>query len=133
MEQGYLIDTNIIIGYLNNSFTKEVNDSLSKIFSNGINISIITHTELFYKKDLPANELAILKEFVSLCNILVYNEEISDKAIEINLLSSLKRKLADTVIAATAIQNNLTLVSLNDNDFKGFKDLNYLNPNRLNP
>ncbi len=52
--------------------------------------------------------------------------QVVQKAIEIN--RSIKIKLPDAVIAATAIVNDFTLISRNDDDFEKVPGLKYLNP-----
>ena len=37
-------------------------------------------------------------------------------------------KLPDAIIAATALIHQLTLISRNDSDFNGIKNLRYVNP-----
>jgi predicted nucleic acid-binding protein len=55
---------------------------------------------------------------------------MTDLVVEktISLKRTLKIKLPDAVIAATAIVNNLTLISRNDEDFRKISGLKYLNP-----
>ncbi|HAB54415.1 MAG TPA: hypothetical protein DCE80_19915 [Ignavibacteriales bacterium] len=54
------------------------------------------------------------------------SEDVVSKAIE--LRKNYKLKLADAIIAATALAHTLTLVTRNTNDFKKIKKLNLLNP-----
>jgi hypothetical protein len=53
-------------------------------------------------------------------------EEISNKAIELRRKAPIK--LADSVIAATAVLNNLKLATRNKEDFKGIEGLEIINP-----
>jgi predicted nucleic acid-binding protein len=43
-----------------------------------------------------------------------------------------KLKLPDAIIAATAIDNNFTLIADNDADFKKVPGLKYINPMQIN-
>ena len=54
------------------------------------------------------------------------DDNITSKAIE--LKRRVKIKLADAVIAATALLNNLKLVTKNVDDFKGIEGLELENP-----
>ncbi len=54
---------------------------------------------------------------------------IMDKTIK--LRSLYKTKLPDAVIAATALQNNLVLVSRNTKDFKNIQGLEIIDPHGL--
>jgi len=53
-------------------------------------------------------------------------EDIVSKTIEIRKLR--KPKVADAIIAATAIVHGLTLISRNDKDFKNLPGLSFINP-----
>lgn len=59
-------------------------------------------------------------------NIYHVDEEIANKAIE--LKRGMNIKLADAVIAATAILNNLKIATRNVNDFKAIEGLGATNP-----
>jgi predicted nucleic acid-binding protein len=67
-----------------------------------------------YYKTLPAQHLHPVEE------------NISNKAIQ--LKRSLPIKLADSVIAAPALLNNLKLATRNKDDFSGIKGLEIINP-----
>jgi len=56
----------------------------------------------------------------------VVDEEIAEQAIELKKQS--KIKLADAVIAATAIVNNFKLATRNVDDYKAVKGLEVFNP-----
>ena len=53
-------------------------------------------------------------------------ENISNKAIELKRRAPIK--LADSIIAATALLNNLKLATRNKEDFKGIDGLEIINP-----
>jgi predicted nucleic acid-binding protein len=54
---------------------------------------------------------------IELATILPVSKEVADKAIELRRAKRIK--LADAVIASTALVNNLSLVTTNIRDFKG--------------
>ncbi|MCK4486578.1 MAG: type II toxin-antitoxin system VapC family toxin, partial [Desulfobacterales bacterium] len=84
------------------------------------NISILTKIEfLGWDKHTPEG-------FIEPANIYPLDEEIANKAIE--LRTKRKIKLADAVIAATALLNNLIVATRNVDDFKGVKGLQITNP-----
>jgi len=66
------------------------------------------------------------KELIELATILPVSKEVAGKAIE--LRRSKRIKLADAVIASTALVNNLTLITRNTRDFKRIRDLQIINP-----
>jgi len=58
---------------------------------------------------------------------------LGEGRVEVNVLldtRAKKIKLADAVIAPTALVNNLSLVTTNMRDFKGIRDLQIINPLR---
>ena len=61
-----------------------------------------------------------------MAHIYPVEENISNKAIELKRRSPIK--LADSVIAATALLNNLKLATRNRDDFRGIDGLEILNP-----
>jgi len=54
------------------------------------------------------------------------DDDIAEKTIELKRRA--KIKLADAVIAATALVNNFKLVTRNVDDYKAVKDLEMFNP-----
>ena len=121
----YLIDTNILIYHTEGS--QVTIDLLSNLITEHcFNISILTKIEfLGWDKHTPEG-FKKCKELIEPANIYFLDEEIANKAIE--LKTKRKIKLADAVIAATALLNNLILATRNVDDFKGVKELQIINP-----
>jgi len=63
---------------------------------------------------------------VELSQIYPLSQEVADTAIDLRRKRMIK--LADAVIAATAIVNNLQLATRNVNDFKSLESLHIVNP-----
>ena len=78
-------------------------------------ISAITEIELLCWRTATQNDLTVLNSFIGDCVVFELEREIKLKTIEIRKASNLK--LPDSIIAATAIVMDLTLIS---NDRKGF-------------
>ena len=117
----FLIDTNIII-YLAQEKLKM--DDFSKD-TDGFYLSSIVYMEAlgFLFQD-PDEE----NKIIQLCSVfkhLYLTEEIEEQTIIIRKFN--KIKLADAIIAATAIVYNLTLVTHDCNDFKNIPKLKILN------
>ncbi|TXE08841.1 PIN domain-containing protein [Algoriphagus aquimarinus] len=76
-------------------------------------------------------EVDVFHKFISGSTVFLIDQKIIDKTIEIRRV--LKIKIPDAIIAATAIVNNLVLISYNDKDFLKMSGmgLNYLNPKNL--
>jgi predicted nucleic acid-binding protein len=127
MEKRFLIDTSAVIKFLNESFPMNSLEFLDEILDKECTISFITQIELLaWDQSKENNE--IVKEFVFNSEILGFDQSIIERTIEIRKIS--KIKLPDALIAATAIEHNLTLLADNDKDFKKVErlGLKYINP-----
>ncbi len=121
----YLIDTNILIYHTNGSevalaFLTELTDESS------LNISILTKIEfLGWDKHTPEG-LEKCKKLIEFANVYPLDEEVANKAIEFKRKVNIK--LSDAVIGATALVNDLKLVTRNVDDFEMLVELNLVNP-----
>jgi len=88
-------------------------------------ISVISKIEVL-RFNAPENVYQILEDFIGDCFLIGLDESIVDQTIAI--CKSHRIKLPDAIIAATAIVNNLTLLTRNVGDFKNIADLDLLNP-----
>ena len=125
----FLIDSNIVIHYINKEIPLSGMQSLLSIFMIECNISIVTKIEVLGFKSQHEKEDEDGRIFVTNCTLFHLNDEIVAKTIEIR--KQYRLKTPDAIIAATAIVNNMTLVSRNDKDFQQIKHLKYINPFRL--
>ena len=117
----YLIDSNIIIYYLNgNSNAKKFIDRYCSLSS----ISLITYYEVL-NFDFSPGEEEIVKNFLKTFKILPLSEKIVEQAL-INLKNR-KIKMADNFILSTAQVYNLQIVT------KNIKDFNYFCDNLIEP
>jgi len=120
----YLLDTNILIYY-----TKGYHDIKSFIdnlaLRHALKISILTKIEfLGWDKHTPEG-FEKCKGLIETATVYSVDENIANKAIE--LKRDTKIRLADAVIAATAILNKLKLVTRNTEDFKNVDELEVIN------
>lgn len=106
----YLLDSNILIGFLNGD--KKIADWIwekKKENKFSLNVSFIGKIEILSHKGLKDNQINDLEAFLNSFNMIYLNDEI------INLSAALRRKgilsLGDAVIAATAISNKLILAT----------------------
>lgn len=117
----FLVDTSVVIDFLRK---KDKQKSLYyKLATEDLFISLITHTELYSGKSVWISKTAQdeLENLLSAVTILPLNTEISAKAGQIK--ANYNIDLIDSIIAATAITNNLELVTLNIKDFKPIPNL----------
>jgi hypothetical protein len=95
---------------------------IAQIIDEEINFSVINKIELLGFSKVEQD----LIDFVAYSNIHPMVDVIVDKTIEVR--SSYKIKLPDAVIAATALVNELILVSRNIKDFKNIQGLELIDP-----
>jgi len=128
MEQKYLLDSNVIIGYLAGKIPVAGMEFVSNLVDQIPNISVVSQMEVLRFNDTPENE-AILERFINMSNIFSLNNIIAKKTIE--LCKQTKIKLPDAIIAATALNENFALVTRNTEDFKNIPKLILINPWKL--
>lgn len=121
----YLIDTNILIYHTKGSevVSNFIRDIIAK---QRFNISILTKIEFLGWDKHSAEGFKRCQQLIALANVYGLDDEIAEEAIELKRQS--KIKLADAVIAATAIMNNFKLVTRNVDDYKMVKELKVFNP-----
>jgi predicted nucleic acid-binding protein len=126
MEKEFLIDTNIIIYYLNGVIPADHYDKVSDIFRDSFNISTISKIEVLgWHRITDTNQLRI-QRFLNQANVIYLNDEIEEKTIEIK--QKVKMDTPDAIVAATALVYQLTLVTRNEKDFKKVEGLSLYNP-----
>ncbi len=122
----YLLDTNILIYHFADTIPKKEVNKIEEIFRTSFNISILTKIEFLGWEKHTEEGFEKAQEFISFANVFSLTDEIVDLTVDIRRQS--KIKLPDAVIAATSLNNNLILVTRNDNDFKDIKGLEIYNP-----
>ena len=125
MESGYLLDSNVIIGFLAGKIPDSGMTAVSAIVNQTPCISVISQIEVLRFNDTPENE-AVLAGFVNVSNVYPLNPVIVRRTIE--LCKQSKIKLPDAIIAATALTENMVLVTRNTNDFKSIPALELFDP-----
>lgn len=126
MDTEYLIDTNIIIYYLDDKIPDSHLGTIESIFKNSFYISTITKIELLGWHKIDSLTLIKIKEFLSNSNIFYIDSQIENMAIEIK--QNGKTSIPDSIIAATALLHKFTLVTRNSKDFDNIPKLNIYNP-----
>ncbi len=120
----YLIDTNILIYHTKGSqLTVDFINNL--VVQHSFNLSILTKIEFLGWDKHTHDGFEKCKRLIESANIYPVDENIANKAIE--LRRGMKIKLADAVIAATALLNNLKLVTRNVDDFKVIEGIEVIN------
>lgn len=122
MGKRYLIDTNSVLDYMGNKLTDNARIILADIIDNEINLSVINKMELLGFKQVEQEIIAFVKSSV----IYPLDDDVVERTIQIRRKNRIK--LPDAIIAATAMQNDLILVTSSISDFKNIKDLEIFNP-----
>jgi len=118
----YLLDTNILIYSISQDYSY-----LRILVKNPQNsISVISKIEALGYKKISQEEISY---FTTACKILI-NCPVNDAIINrtIALKQSIKIPLGDALIAATALELNLELLTRNVKDFQFIKGLKVSNP-----
>jgi len=123
--KNYLIDTNIVIYYYNETTEPEVSQFIEDIIETSFNISVVTHIEFINYGFSPKHYKKAIK-FLEKANIIHITDEIQSKAEELEIKYRLKRN--DAFIAATSLIEKMTLLTRNIKDFSRIIDLNVENP-----
>ena len=124
MEKSELIlcDTNIFIEFYRGN--RRIIDKLKDIGQENIALSVITAAELLFGA-LNKKELKQIWTDLNHLTIFHINTFISKRFLELMIKYSLSHKLTipDAIIAATAIENNIPLFTLNIKDFRFIENL----------
>lgn len=100
-------------------------EAVSNIVNQTPRVSVISQIEVLRFSDTPEND-AILGDFINMSIIYPLNSAVVRRTIE--LCKQSRIKLPDAIIAATALTENLTLVTRNIDDFKYINSLLLFNP-----
>lgn len=111
----YLLDTNILIYFLNGN--KKVLNFLNDLCQEQFSISIITRLEVLLGQCKEKKSDIELKKILDECNNVPLDKKIVDEAVNLYLTSSKKLKFKDLSIAATAKIAKKILITA-DRDFE---------------
>jgi predicted nucleic acid-binding protein len=129
MGQRYILDTNTVIDYVGDKLPQDSALTMDRLVDEELNISIIVKIETLGFNG-EESEIQRLKDFLSLSKIYYVDDVVADKTIFLRKKYR-KLKLGDAIIAATALANNLTLISRNTKDFEDISGLTCINPYEL--
>ena len=88
--------------------------------------SIVSLVEALGYQNLPDEERLTLEEIFRIIDVLPLTREIADRAAK--LRQQRRMGLGDAIIAATALDHNMTLMTRNTRDFRWITNLRLLNP-----
>lgn len=112
----YTLDTNAVLYYVGDDRTVRVFVDDAILANAPLYVSAITVAELLIFPRLNEQEEGGIRKFLSICSIINLDILIADRAGSIGRMYHLK--LADSIIAATALFTGSTLVTRNVRDFR---------------
>ncbi len=124
MGLNYLWDTNIVIYYLQQKFTRQSEifiDSL--LLQNKPLLSVISEIELLSWKSTSKHDYDVLLNFI--IDSIIFDLDNAVKTKTVQLRRQNKIKIPDAIIAATALVNDFTLITRNISDFKNIEELKF--------
>jgi predicted nucleic acid-binding protein len=122
-----VLDTNVLIYHLHDALSEETKSLLSAAFEDGAIVSVITRIELLCWPQHTAESLAATLRLLD----ALTEHPLAGAVVErtITLRQQTKLKLADAVIAATALELNLPLMTRNTRDFSRAEGLELVEAN----
>ncbi len=124
----YLLDTNTVIHYLGALLPAPAMLFMQNVLDNNCNISVVTKMEALGYQFNSANEESAMETFVAGSNVLAIDDAIVGNVI--TLRKTLKIKLPDAIVAATALVHGLTLLT-HDGGFNRLPGLTVIDPHSL--
>jgi predicted nucleic acid-binding protein len=125
----FLLDTNTIIYFLKGNLPPSGMKAIGTIVDDRPSISVITKIELLGFNAPDARERDFNDQFVEASFTFNLTDAIINQTIE--LRKQYKIKIPDAIIAATAMDFNLTLITHNTDDFNKISDLQCTDPHLL--
>jgi len=122
MGKRYLIDSNTLIEFVARSLPEHCWFELLSIIDNDFNISFINKIEVLGHR--TANQAWI--DFINQATIIKADDVVINQTIQIR--KKHKIKLPDAIVAATAIVNDLIVITRNESDFKDIDGVLVENP-----
>ena len=129
MGTGFLMDTSAVIKYLGETFPPQGLTFIDNFINSDCTISFISEIELQVWKPANPDNLIVFKQFIANTQIIQINDDIIAETIKVR--KDYRLKIADAIIAATALALNRTLVADNDRDFTRVPLLQYINPRKI--
>jgi len=92
-------------------------------YSFSLGVSVISEIELLGKKNISQYDINVIRSLLDDCEIIDFNNTIKDIAISLRQKYSIK--IPDAIVAATAKNFDLSLITA-DKDFQKIKDIDII-------
>ncbi len=126
VSEGHVFDSNILIYHINGQLDATMEQALCRCFEKPAYISTITSMEVLSWPGHSDESVEMTSAFLGVFDEIAIDSAIKFAAIKIR--RNYRLKLPDAIIAATALQLGLPLVTRNIKDFKGVPELKLRNP-----
>jgi predicted nucleic acid-binding protein len=123
--QKYLIDTNTLIDFQTNTLPQKGSDYVTNVIDNDFIVSFVNYIEFLGYPGVSKQ----MEDLIALAEVIEINKSIINHTIFLRKKN--KIKLPDAIIAATAISQNLTLITHNTKDFMKIEGLKVIDPYNL--
>ncbi len=117
-----LLDSNIVIY----AATTQRDELIRLIGDSEVAVSIVTYIEVLGYQGLDEKQERFCEGFFNTVSTLSLSDEIANRAVK--LRQQRRMSLGDAIIAATALEHDLTLVTRNVRDFRWINELTLLDP-----
>ena len=124
----YLIDNNAISNYFSGLFSVKGMVFMAQVIDQTPTISVITQIEALSWVSPDGSKEQVVKSFINDATVLALAPAVVNQCVSIR--RNRKIKIPDAIIAATAIANNLRLIT-SDNDFNNIPGLQVIDPLHL--
>jgi predicted nucleic acid-binding protein len=101
-------------------------DFVEQIFTEQFLISVIVKIEVLGYNNIP-HKMEAMENFVAMSHTIPLDDYITQRTIELRRKHK-KLNLGDAIIAATALEHQLVLLTRNVDDFKSVSGLQIINP-----
>jgi len=122
----HLFDSNILIYRLNDLLPPSATRRAETWISQGAFTSVVTRIEVLGYPDQTSDEVQRASNLLNLFTEVPLRKPVVQTAIRLRRRQSIR--FGDAVIAATALEYDLTLVTRNTGDFEWIDDLSLINP-----
>ena len=124
----YLIDSNVLIEHLNGAC--EATNFIQNHWELS-GISAVTKIEVLGFPFPTQQAESGAEELINAMELISISEKIVEQTIRLRKMTRIK--IPDAIIASTALNHQLVLVTRNIEDFKNLKGLRYMDPFALKP
>ena len=122
----YLMDTNTLSDYFGEKLPLDGLDFIDTLVNENPQISVMTRIESL---SYLTPQIETFRSFVNYSTVFDLTEDIIIRTIA--LRRSRRIKIPDAIIAATALEYDLTLITHNTSDFAGIPNLKLLDAHSL--